>query len=263
MGKYLGLFRYEAKTIFRDPMNLYMCAFPVIMPILAAFVFPLLFESVDILQGAVLRAVMMLLLVVMLTFGSFFLAAMATFLLVEQKDEHTLYTIAVTPVGTAGYLKFKMGYIYLMSVLGNILVLAGTKLLAGDKYSIFGVSLFDRIHLGHIVSFAAVNSLFTLVLGLWQGALAKNKVEGFALIKGSGMLALLPALMVLEAFQGKLQYVLGVFPNFWAIRGMLVQLMPVGAEADLSYALYLLIGTAYNLLLLAAAYKMFLRRAQY
>src|SRR5690606_19796668 len=122
---------------------------------------------------------------------------------------------------------------------------------------------FDRIHLGHIVSFAAVNSLFTLVLGLWQGALAKNKVEGFALIRGSGMLALLPALMVLGAFQGKLQYVLGVFPNCWAIRGMLVQLMPVGAEADLSYALYLLIGTAYNLLLLAAAYKMFLRRAQY
>jgi len=39
--------------------------------------------------------------------------------------------------------------------------------------------------------------------------------------------------------------------------------MPVGAEADLSYALYLLIGTAYNLLLLAAAYKMFPRRAQY
>lgn len=263
MGKYAALLKYEARTIWRDPINLYMCTFPVIMLGLAAFVFPLLFTSTDVLQGAMLRAVMLLLVVVILAFGSFFLAAMAAFLLVEQKDEHTLHTIAVTPVGVSGYLKFKLSYIYLMSVLGNILVLAGTKLLAGDKYSIFGVSLFDQIHLGHMVSFAAVNSLFTLVLGLWQGALARNKVEGFALIKGTGMLALLPALTVLEVFQGKPQYVLGVFPNFWAIKGMLVQFMPVRAEGDLSYALYLLVGTAYNLMLLAGAYKVFLRKAQY
>ncbi|HHW72378.1 MAG TPA: hypothetical protein GX393_04030 [Firmicutes bacterium] len=263
MNKYLALFRYEAKTIVRDPINLFMCVFPVIMLLLAAYVFPMLFESMPAVEGAVLRAVMVLLLVAVLAFGSFCLAAMATFLLLEQKDENTLHTIAVTPVGTSGYLRFKMAYIYLMSVLGDLLVLLGTKLLAGDEYSFMGISLFDQISLAHMVAFAAVNSLFTLVLALLQSALARNKVEGFALIKGTGILALLPALLLLESFQGKLQYLLGVFPNFWAIRGMLVQLMPVALPADFPFSSYLLIGAAYNLLLLAAGYRLFIKKAQY
>ncbi|HHT73446.1 MAG TPA: hypothetical protein GX008_07015 [Firmicutes bacterium] len=263
MSKYLSLLRYEGKTIARDPVNLYMCLFPLIMLFLSAYVFPMTFTSVDMLRGTMLKLAMLLLLVAILAFGSFFLAALATFLLLEQKDEHTLHTIAVTPVGAAGYLKFKMTYIYVMSVVGNIVVLLGTKLLAGDKYVVLGTPLFDNINIGHTVSFALVNGLFTLVLGLMQGAFAKNKVEGFAFIKGTGMLAMVPALMVLETFQGNLQYVLGVFPNFWSIKGMVGQLMPIDSGANLSFTMYLLIGALYNGILLVAAYRFFLKKAQY
>ena len=119
------------------------------------------FESFDPMQEAMLKAVMLLLLVVILAFGSYFLAAMATFLLLEQKDEHTLNTIAVTPIGASGYLKFKMAYVYLMSVAGNIVILLGTKLIAGDKYTVLGMSLFDNIDLSHIISFSVVNALLT------------------------------------------------------------------------------------------------------
>jgi len=263
MSKYLPLLKYEAKTIVRDPVNLYMCLFPVIILFLSSFVFPMILESIDPIQGTVIKVTMLLLLVVILAFGSFFLAAMSTFLLLEQKDEHTLNTIAVTPVGTSGYLKFKMAYIYLMSVAGIIVILLGTKLIAGDKYTIWGTSVFDNIDISHIVSFAVVNGLFTPALAMLQGAFAKNKVEGFAFIKGTGMLALVPALMVLEAFQGGLQYMLGIFPNFWAIRGMLLKLMPSENGANLSYTLYLLIGGVYNVILLVAAYRVFLKKAQY
>jgi len=263
MSKYLSLLKYEAKTIVRDPINLYMCLFPVIILILSSFVFPRIFESIDPMQEATLKITMLLLLIVILAFGSFFLAAMATFLLLEQKDEHTLNTIAVTPVGTSGYLKFKMAYIYLMSVIGIIVILLGTKLIAGDKYTVGGASFFDHIGISHIVSFAIVNGLFTPALGLLKSAFARNKVEGFAFIKGTGMLALVPALMILEAFQGGLQYVLGIFPNFWAIRGMLLKLMPSESAANLSYPMYLLIGGVYNVILLIAAYRFFHKKAQY
>lgn len=128
MSKYLSLLKYEGKTIVRDPMNLYMCLFPIIVLFLSSFVFPMIFESIDPTQAAALKMTMLLLLVIILAFGSFFLAAMTTFLLLEHKDEHTLNTIAVTPVGTSGYLKFKIAYIYLMSVIGNIVILLGTKL---------------------------------------------------------------------------------------------------------------------------------------
>jgi len=263
MGRYVSMLRYEAKTIFLDPVNLYMCLFPIIVLILSSFVFPIILESIDPLQSVALRLTMLLLLIIILAFGTFFLAAMATFLLLEQKDEHTLHTIAVTPIGTSGYLKFKMTYVYIMSVVGIIVVLGGTKLIAGDKYTLDGMSVFDNIGIPHIISFALVNGLFTPALGLLQGAFARNKVEGFAYMKGTGILALVPALMILEAFQGGLQYLLGIFPNFWAIRGILLRLMPAESNANLTYPLYLLIGGAYNFAILVAAYRLFIKKAQY
>jgi len=263
MRKYLSLLKYEAKNIIRDPMNIYMCTFPIIILALSSFIFPMLFESIDPMKGDVLRMTMLLLVFVILAFGPFFLAALATFLLLEHKDEHTFSTIAVTPAGTSGYIRFKLAYIYLMSVAGNIIVLAGTKILAGDRYSVMGFSLFDGIELVHIVFFSLVNGLLTPALGLLQGALARNKVEGFAMIKGTGILALVPALMVLETFQGKMQYLLGVFPNFWSIRGMLLEFMPVKTGSDLSFPAYLLIGAVYNLALLLFAYRYFLKKAEY
>ena len=82
-------------------------------------------------------------------------------------------------------------------------------------------------------------------------------------MKGTGILALIPALMILETFQGGLQYVLGIFPNFWAVKGMLLELTPVQNSANLSYPLYLLIGGVYNMMLLIAAYRFFLKKSQY
>jgi hypothetical protein len=57
--------------------------------------------------------------------------------------------------------------------------------------------------------------------------------------------------------------VLGIFPNFWALKGIMVQLFPAQQSANLSFQLYLLIGAVFNLFLIAGAYKMFLRKAQY
>ena len=262
MKKYLSLLKYELKTVLRDPVNLFMCLFPVIVLILSCYVFPLIMESVDPTKGMTLQITMLLLLVIILAFDPFFLRLwLLSF--AEQKDENTLHTIAVTPLGTSGYLKFKMTYIYIVSVIGIIAILLGTKLIAGDKYAIGGKSLFDNINAFHILSFAVINGLFTPALGMLQAAFAKNKVEGFAFIKGTGILALIPALMILEAFQGGLQYVLGIFPNFWAIKGMVLELMPYEHGANLSFPFHLLIGGVYNIFLLVLAYRYFVKRAQY
>ena len=150
MNKYISLLKYEAKTIIRDPINLYMCLFPIIIHLLSSFVFPIILESIDPMQSPVLRLTMLLLLIIILAFGSFFLAAMAAFLLLDQKDEHTLHTIAVTPVGTS-YLKFKMAiYNVCFGYYSNS---CGNKLIAGDKYMIGGSSVFDNVDISHIVSF--------------------------------------------------------------------------------------------------------------
>lgn len=263
MGTYLYLLKYELKTIVRDPLSLYMCSFPVILLVLATTVFPLLFKSMDAANDAALRVTMLIVLLVVLTLGSFFLSLLTALLLVENKDEHTLATIAVTPVGTSGYIRFKLAYIYAMSVISTMLVLFGTKHIAGDEYAIRGVSLFDNLSVLDIVSFVLVNGLFVAALALFQSSFAKNKVEGFAFIKGTGIVALVPMLLVLDSFRDELQYALGVLPNFWAVKGMLLELVPMESSANLSFPAYLAIGAGYNLLLLLVMYRTFLRKVTY
>lgn len=263
MNGNLHLMRYEMKTILRDPMNVFMCVFPLLILALAAFVFPMIVESIDPAKEAVMQLTMLLLLVFVVTFGSYFLAAMATFLLLENKDECTLNTISVTPVGLPGYLRFKMAYLYVMGVFAAMAILLGTKWLAGDRYAIGGKSLFDNLEWWEVLAFAAVNGIFVPALALLQGAFAHNKVEGFAMIKGTGIIALLPALMILKTFHGGLQYVLGVIPSFWATKAVMLELFPIPNGANLGFAAYLAIGAAYNMAVLFAAYRLFLKKVSY
>jgi len=263
MRKYMFLLKYEARTIFRDPINLFMCIFPLLFLGLSAFVFPRVLKSAGFIEALTLKTTLLIAIVMILTMGGFFVGAMATFLLLEHKDEHTLHTIAATPLGLTGYLKFKLTYIYLLTVLSCLLVLLGTKWLAGDAYKIGNISLFDKIGFWHIITFSLSSSMFAPALALTQAAFAKNKVEGFAWIKGAGIIAMVPILLLLPAFSGGLQYTLGIFPNFWAAKGILQVLYPFDSPANISYELYLAIGTAYNLLILCTSFRFFVKRQQY
>ncbi len=217
----------------------------------------------DAQNEAALRVTMLIVLLIVLTLGSFFISFLTALLLVENKDEHTLNTIAVTPVGASGYIKFKLVYIYIMSILSTMLVLFGTKYIAGDEYAIRGISLFDNLSATHIISFALVNGLFVSALALFQSSFAKNKVESFAFIKATGIIALVPILLILDSFRAGFQYALGILPNFWAIKGIMLKLFPIESNANLSFPLYLFIGAGYDLVLLFVMYKIFLRKAEY
>ena len=75
-------------------------------------------------------------------------------------------------------------------------------------------------------------------------------------------MALVPALMVLESFQRapiRSRYL----SQFLGDQGYADSAYARRAEANLSYPGYLLIGAIYNAALLAAAYSMFLKKAQY
>ena len=149
-------------------------------------------------------------------------------------------------------------------MISSFIVLYGTKLIASDQYKVGGVSLFDHVGAAQILAFAAAaNGLFVSALSLFQSAFVQNKVEGFAFIKGTGIIALVPALLILDSFKGGAQYALGVLPNFWAIKGVMLELLPIDNSANLSYPLYLLIGAGYSLLILFATYRIFLKRVDY
>ena len=263
MERFGKLLRYELKGILRDPMTLLMLGFPALLLFLSCFVIPRVLAGLPPMEAAASRTLTLLMVLFIAAFGGILAGAMATFQLLDQKDERTLHTIAATPLGLRGYLLFKMGYVTLLSVLSVFLVLAGTRLLAADAYTLMGERLLDRLSLPQILFFSLSSGLLSPALALLLGGMARNKVEGFAWIKGSGLLAMVPLLLVLPAFQGARQYILGVFPNFWAAKGLTVQLLGDADPANLGFGAYLLIGALYCALAAAGAWRLFLRKQQY
>jgi len=262
MKKYFTLLRYELKTIYRDMFQVFLLLFPILLLLMSVLLFPVIFRSIGDNEAAV-RYTTLIMIIMLVSFGTFLVGAMGSFLLLEHKDERTISTISVTPFGLRGYLRFKIVYIYVLAVISILIVILGTKLLAPGEYTIGGISLFDNIGLIRILAYSLVAGLFAPALALFQAAFAKNKVEGFAIMKLSGMAAMIPIIMLLETFRNGLQYLLGVFPNFWAVKAFMLELYPIGGSVDLPFYAYLGIGAVFSLLVLGLCYGVFQKKVQY
>lgn len=262
MNKYFVLLKYELKTIYKDVFQIFLLLFPIIIMILGAFVFPYVFKSIGENEVA-LRYTTLIVIIMLVSMGTFLVGAMGSFMLLEHKDEHTISTISVTPMGLSKYLRFKIIYIYIFALLNILIILFGIKIFAADEYLIGTVSLFENINTWHILSYSVVAAIFAPALALFQATYAKNKVEGFAIMKISSMAALIPIIMIFETFKNGLQYILGIFPNFWSIKALMNEFYPTNSEVNLPYYAYLLIGAAFSLFVLAICYKNFKRKVQY
>ncbi|MDD2592013.1 MAG: hypothetical protein PHG99_02600 [Erysipelotrichaceae bacterium] len=262
MKKYLSLLNYELKTIYRDFLQLYMLVFPILILLFAIYLVPTIMDTL-IMDDNTTYYVMLLLVIMLMSFGVFIIGAMGSFLLLEHKDEKTINTIAVTPLGINGYLRFKLLYIYIFALVSILVVLIGMKVFASDVYIIKTIEIFDNISYSKIILHAIVAAMFAPTLSLLQAALAHNKVEGFAIMKLSSLMALAPMIMIFRSFEGYLQYLLGIFPNFWAIKAFILEFFPNQNMANLSFNLYLLGGVIVNTLLFILFYRLFIRKINY
>lgn len=126
------------------------------------------------------------------------------FLLLEEKDDNTLEALLVTPLSLNTFLLYR---VLVATVLG--IVLAIVTLLIMDLVA---------IPVWQLIPIAIVAGLFAPILMLFYSALADNKVEGFALLKITGVVGLIPiaAWFVPEPWQ----YIFGLFPPYWAAKAL-------------------------------------------
>ncbi|MGD9901309.1 MAG: hypothetical protein AB7S44_02095 [Spirochaetales bacterium] len=265
MKKYLELLKYELKNTWRDKMNAFMVIFPFFVLLLTVLLYPALMNRVGAdISGMSIATIVII--IVMLGFGYVGAAALLGFSLLDNKDEDTLQTIAVTPIGKRGYVKFKVIYTYIFAVISTIIVLWGTKILAGDSYVVqIGaetIKLFDNINFLEVLVFAISSSLFVPSVGLFIVGLSKNKIEGFAYMKSTGFLMLIPMLILLDTFKGLGQYLLSLFPNFWSVQGIISEMLPqmFASSYNLNFYLYMLIGGVICLAYSVLAYKIYMRK---
>ena len=259
--RYLRLLTYEFKHILRDQMTVVMLVYPVMILLFGSYVLPLIIEQFAS-NDAGAYAASLVVVVILGSIAPFIAGAMLGFLLLDHRDEHTLDALRVTPMSLKGYLGFKVTYTYLLAALSGVLVLFGITLLAGDRYTIMGQNVLDGFTFLNVLMYALVAGLFAPIFGLLISALGKNKIEGFAYMKTLGIFALLPALITLEALQDGRQYLLGVIPSFWPLRGLMMDAGLMQGSADLPFILYLLIGLVYSLALLYGMGRLFFKKIE-
>lgn len=263
LKKYWKLLRYELKTLYKDSTNLFMIVYPFMMLGILGFLVPKMLEKVP---AETSRSVSLIALALAFVVGSYISGVLLGFSLIENKDENTILSLAVTPASLSGYTVFKIAYGFVISFLSNLILLGGLKLFASGQYVIAPegntIGLLGNLGWSKVLVFSLVSSLFVPAVALVLGTYAKNKIEGFAFLKGGAIIIILPALTVLKTFQNELQYVLGILPNFWTVKAMMNAAMGYRGPSDLPFYGYMSIGALYFLLVFYLAFRNFQRKIQ-
>lgn len=126
------------------------------------------------------------------------------FLLLEEKEGHTMEALLVTPLPIRMFLLYRV----LVATLLGIVMAVATLLI---------MDLVD-VPFWQLLAISSVASLYAPILMLFYSAMAENKVEGFALLKITGIVGLIPiaAWFIPEPWQ----YLAGLFPPYWAAKAL-------------------------------------------
>lgn len=160
-------------------------------------------------------------------------------LLLDERDDHTLAAVMVTPVSISNYAAYRMFVVWLLSFTYVML----TALSSG---------LMRNVNILQLVPVALVGALMGPMIMLLLAAFARNKVEGMALVKGVGILMVgtLAAFFVTSDWQ----IVFGILPSYWIAKAYWVL-----ADGGQPWW-YLLVGAVYFSALIAVLLNVFMKR---
>lgn len=152
------------------------------------------------------------------------------FLLLDQKDDRTLTALQVTPLTTGGYLAYRLGVPMLLTVLMTFV--------AAKLSGIVTIGLGSQLMVA--LAAAPLAPLFALFLATF----ARNKVQGFALMKAAGAINWPP--MIAYFVHSEWQWAFGLAPTYWSAK-LYWELESGGSWGWLIF----LVGIAYPGLLIA------------
>jgi fluoroquinolone transport system permease protein len=160
------------------------------------------------------------------------LGAMCGFLLLEDKDQHTLAALRVTPVPPVAYPLYRAGLTVVLTVTSIEATLALSP-------------IYPARLLVAAIPVAVVAGLGAVLIGLLMAAVARNKVEGFAIIRAIGILVfVIPLVPFFLDLSPQTELLFGLLPSYWPAKA-LWQVMAGAAAWP-----YVLVGAAYAVALM-------------
>ncbi len=193
----------DVKSVRRDSLIRWMLAMPPALALVIRFGLPPASVWAQSQFGFDLEPYLHLFGSALLTATPLMFGTVIGFLLIDQKDDQTLTALQVTPLTNRAYLLYRLGVPCLLSVPLTVLVLR--------------LSGIPQISLGRQFVAAAVASPLVAAFALFLAALANNKLQGFAIMKGSSGAINFPPIIA-WFFESKWQWAFGIAPMFWPVK---------------------------------------------
>ncbi len=230
---------YELKKWVRDPMMIFLLAYPVIIASVVRFGVPYAQEQFQLSVAPynhVLAAVLMLL-------TSAISGAVIGFSILDDRDDKILYAIDVSPVSFDIYMGFRFIMSFMLTYVGSVVALLIANLGGIPVYALLLVP----------VGIA----LFSFISAMFINFFASNKVEGFAMMKAGAMIIVFPIASLF--FTDYKEFFFGFEPNFWAVKALSVAMLPT-LEFNLGFWTYFTVGIFYAFGLNVVTYHIFKKR---
>ncbi len=221
----------ELRNVRRDPMLSWFAAFPILTALLLGWLVPLADANFEV----DLRPYYLLIMSVHAVLAApVLIGFIVGVLLLDERDNGTLHAIRVTPLSMSRYLAWKLCPPVAVT---TVLTLVGIPLA--------GIIPFQLSYTGP----ALVGALWAPLLALTMVTFAKDKLQGFVLMRVLNLLLLIP--MVAWFVEARWEPLLMVFPAFWPIKTFWL------AARGESYLPHCLIGAIYHAAVIAWLYRRF------
>jgi len=205
MNRNSSLIKSDFKIIGRDPMLILCMVAPILLLLVALFLFPLISELTTRYLNFPLDEYLPIGRLFLFPLTPMMFGLIYGFILLDERDGGIISYLAITPLGKSGYLKIRMLLPVVISFVMNVLFL----FVAG-----FGSSM-NWVEIGILSFIVAFEAPMML---LFLAAFASNKVEGMAISKGFGII-MLP--MVIDYFlKGSWRWALSISPLWWVERAV-------------------------------------------
>ena len=237
---YINFLKSEIKKWMGDSMMGFMIGYPIIFALLGRCFLPWLSKR----NGFDFTPFNDLILVIIVLLVPIAYGALIGFSILEDRDDNVITNIRVTPLSLNHFLGFRLAAIYVLCVLATVFVMWFSDI--GD------------LDIKNIIAISLLASLEAPISGLFINGLAKNKIEGFAVMKAGGSIIIFP---IVGLFFNNIKELFFSFaPGFWTAKS--ISSLIRGDGLYLSYNQYYFIGLAYMIILNIFAYKVFINKTR-
>lgn len=231
---FLKVLKHELKNMTRDRMYAFFIFYELLLIAISIWLIPFLKENATDL-------VMQLTLIVLILMTGIVFGAITGFTLLDDQDDGVLFSLKVTPINVNVYIFLKLLMSYLFSVIATLILF-------------FATGLHQTLPLLDLLFVLVLSSFQGPLIALIMNAFSSNKVEGFVVMKLTGLTLIGPILALFLSDWTEL--LLGIFPGFWTARIMSISMMPIEYLLGASWV-YFFLGILVNVISLFYIFRYF------